>query len=71
MEELPHGEKLQQLLKQIQQESGGNQGSAVPKGGQEVTPQAGYVMFTYYLSFTVCQCSHVSLCNLQLCGQNH
>ena len=44
MEELPRGEKLQQLLKQIQLESGGNQGVAVPKGGQEVTPQAGYVM---------------------------
>ena len=52
MEELPRGEKLQQLLKQIQQESGGTQGSAVPKGGQEVTPQAGYV---------ICTCHHVRL----------
>ena len=46
MEELPRGEKLQELLKQIEKESGGNQGSAIPKGGQEVTPQAGYVMCT-------------------------
>ncbi|KAL3141806.1 hypothetical protein ABBQ32_004480 [Trebouxia sp. C0010 RCD-2024] len=46
MEELPHGEKLQQLLKQIQQEAGGKQGTLIPKGGQEVTPQAGFVVKT-------------------------
>lgn len=49
MEELPRGEELQQLLKQIQQESGGNKGNAIPKGGQEVTPQAGYVMSTRFI----------------------
>ena len=40
-ESAPEG-KLKQLLQQIQQDAS-KQGSAIPKGGQEVTPQAGYV----------------------------
>ena len=40
MENVAGEGKLQQLLEQIQQETG-KQKSAVPQGGQEVTPHAG------------------------------
>ena len=43
MEESGSDSKRKQLLKQIQQDDS-EQGSAIPKGGQEVTPQAGYVL---------------------------